>query len=152
MLCYRIVTSSHAPEPLSGEGARLYGGRWSPPGWRCVYTAESRALAVLEMLVHLNGRTRGLPFTLLTIRLPDGFRITTAHPPESWDAIPAGDASQSFGGSWLKGGDTIALRVPSIIIPDETNLLLNPQASGFERVEIVDRREFQMDRRLVPQS
>jgi len=149
MLCYRIVKASHAAEPLSGEGARLYGGRWNPPGWRCVYAAESRALAVLEMLVHLTGRARALPYCLLTIRVPDELSASSPRLPDGWSASPAGRVSQSLGETWLKSGNSVTFRVPSAIIPEESNLLLNPQAPGFERVEVMEQREFQLDLRLA---
>lgn len=149
MLCYRIVKASHASNPLGGEGARLYGGRWNPPGWRCVYVAESRALAVLEMLVHLTGRARALPFRLLTIQVPDESIAAVSRLPDGWSASPPGMGSQTVGEAWLREGRALSLRVPSIIIPEESNLLLNPAASGFERVEVLDQREFQLDLRLA---
>jgi RES domain-containing protein len=148
MFCYRIVKAAHASDPLSGEGARLFGGRWNPPGWRCVYAAESRALAVLEMLVHLAGRARSLPFRLLTIEVPDELVSPMPALPEDWDVMPAGRVSQLLGEAWLRMGETVGLRVPSVIIPEESNVLLNPQTPGFDRVEVVDRRDFALDLRV----
>jgi RES domain-containing protein len=150
MRCYRIVRHQHATTALSGEGARIYGGRWNPPGWRCVYVAESRSLAVLEMLVHLSGRSRGLTYRLISLEIPDD-SISVATPatlPAGWDALPAGEASQMVGENWLQAGRTLALRVPSVLIPEESNLLLNPLADGFGSIRVLDEREFQLDLRF----
>ncbi|MCB1061643.1 MAG: RES family NAD+ phosphorylase [Verrucomicrobiae bacterium] len=149
MNCYRIVTPRYAHSALSGEGARLYGGRWNPPGWRCVYAAGSRSLAALEMLVHLTGRSRGLVYRLLTIDVPDELVAEVPVLPDGWDATPAGGVPQSIGAEWLIAGKTVALKVPSVIIPEESNFLLNPQAPGFPEIRVIAERDFQLDLRLA---
>lgn len=148
MRCYRIVRPVHAGTALSGEGARLYGGRWNPPGWRCVYAAGSRALAILEMLVHLSPATRGLEYRLLEIEVPDREIAPPRNLPSRWDAHPAASQSQNHGMGWLKEGRHSALQVPSVLIPEENNVLLNPEAPGFKRVKIVGEREFRLDLQL----
>lgn len=152
MLCYRIVSPRWADSALSGEGARLYGGRWNSPGRHCVYAAESRSLAVLEMSVHLVGPARGAEWTLLTIEMPDGETAKPSHLPDGWSAMPAGAASQSVGDAWLEQGTALALEVPSVIIPEEMNLLINPEGAGFDSVKVIDRRKFQLDLRLADPS
>lgn len=152
MLCYRILSPKWADTALSGEGARLYGGRWNSPGRRCVYAAESRSLAALELLVHLVGRARGAEWILLTIDVPGASISSPLSLPEGWDAMPPGEASQSVGDSWLRKGDSAALKVRSVVIPEETNLLINPDATGFDSVKVVDQRKFQLDLRLAAQS
>ncbi|MEP4078692.1 RES family NAD+ phosphorylase [Haloferula sp.] len=152
MQCFRIVKPDYAASALSGEGARLYGGRWNPPGWRCVYAAESRALAVLELMVHLTGRSRALSYRLLTLDLDDSVVSKAKHLPDDWTAHPAGKASQSVGLDWLQANKTPALKVPSVLIPEESNLLLNPQAPGFEKIRVVEEREFRLDLRLAEQA
>lgn len=112
--------------------------------------AESRSLAVLEMLVHLSGRSRGLTYRLISLEIPDD-SISVAMPatlPAGWDALPAGEASQMVGENWLQAGRTLALRVPSVLIPEESNLLLNPLADGFGSIRVLDEREFQLDLRF----
>lgn len=148
MRCYRIVRPVHATTALSGEGARLYGGRWNPPGWRCVYAAGSRALAILEMLAHLSPATRGLKYRMLEIDVPDGEISPEQKPPPHWDAHPAGSESQNHGMVWLRASNRAALLVPSVLVPEESNVLLNPAAPGFRRVKIVSERDFQLDLRL----
>ena len=148
MHCFRIVKPAFASSALSGEGARLYGGRWNPAGWRCVYTAESRALAVLELLVHLTGQSRSLNFRLLTLEVDDDSIAHVKHVPEGWAAQPAGKASQSIGLNWLQSKKTLALKVPSVLVPEESNLLLNPEATGFDGIRITEEREFRLSPRL----
>jgi len=145
---YRIVSPRHAATALSGEGARLYGGRWNSPGRPCVYAAESRALAILEMLVHLTGRSRCLPWRLLTLEVPDGAVTDSGPLPDEWNAMPPGPRSQAFGDRWLDGRASAALRVPSALVPEESNFLLNPRADGFARIHIVEERDYRLDDRL----
>ena len=149
MRCYRIVRPTYAATALSGEGARLFGGRWNPPGWRCVYAAESRALAVLELLVHLTGQSRFLTYRLLTLEIDEEEIPKAKHLPDDWSAHPAGTSSQSVGLHWLQAAKTPALKVPSVLIPEESNLLLNPLAPGFEKIRIVEERDFRLDLRFA---
>jgi RES domain-containing protein len=150
MHCYRLVKPAYAASALSGEGARLYGGRWNPSGWRCIYAAESRALAALELLVHLTGRSRALTYRLLTLEIPDETPISQVkHLAEGWAAHPAGKSSQTIGLQWLQANKTAALRVPSVLIPEESNLLINPQAPNFERIRVVEECNFHLDLRFA---
>ena len=148
MRCYRIVKPVHAATALSGEEARLYGGRWNPPGHPCVYAAATRALAVLEMLVHLTPASRGIEFRLLELDLPDDLVAPRLIPDSGWNDQPAGPASQHSGLQWLKTARHVALPVPSVVIPEETNILLNPVAPGFERLRITAETSFRLDSRL----
>ena len=149
MICYRISKPAYASTALSGEGARLYGGRWNPPGYRCVYAAGSRALAVLEMLVHLSPEARGMEYRLLALEVPDELFAPRRTPPPGWEQHPAGTPSHNHGKDWLKLGRHAALSVPSVVIPEEENILLNPAAPGFERVRIAGESVFKLDLRLA---
>ncbi|WP_367874773.1 RES family NAD+ phosphorylase [Luteolibacter sp. Populi] len=148
MRCYRIVKPAYASTALSGEGARLYGGRWNPPGHRAVYAAGSRALAVLEMLVHITPQGRGIEYRLLEVEVPDELVAPRFNPPHGWDEHPAGTPSQNHGLNWLKAARHVALALPSVVIPEESNFLLNPLAPGFERLKITGESTFQLDLRL----
>jgi len=147
--CYRIVRPAFAPEALSGEGARLYGGRWNPPGWRCVYTAGSRALAVLEMLCHLPAAARTLEFRLIEIGLPNHLITPRAKVPPDWNQLPSSAGARAFGRHWLAAAQHAALAVPSVLVPEEDIFLLNPLAPGFDRVRILGQRRFALDERLA---
>jgi len=138
-LGWRICRAPFAD--LSGEGARLYGGRWNQPGLPVVYLAETAALAVLEVRVHLDLSPDLLPddYVLSCVAL-DGLAV------ERIDDLPSDTAA--YGTDWLRSVRTPVLSVPSLIVPESRNLLLNPahpQASG---ARITGSRAFSFDRRL----
>lgn len=142
---YRLVRRERAAEALSGEGARRYGGRWNPPGTAVVYAAESRALAVLETFVHITLEARALRFALLTLELPARFkaeRHAADRPPRS---LPA---SQEVGGQWLEGAAHLALVVPSVLVPQEKNYVLNVAHAQFAGVRVATSEPFSFDERL----
>jgi RES domain-containing protein len=137
---------------LDGEGARLHGGRWNPRGLAMVYTSESRALAVLETLVHGGAEFLPRDLALLTIDIPDTCAvedISVRELPNHWNSYPAPSALAAVGSAWLARGAALALRVPSVIVPEEHNLLLNPLHAEMLRVRIVRRDAFRLDDRLV---
>ena len=141
---YRLVRAERARDVLSGEGARLYGGRWNPPGVAVVYASESRALAVLEAFVHLTLEARAMRFLLCTITLPARARLqrqanTRRAPSES---------SQEVGRAWVDDGKALALVVPSVIVPQETNYVLNVGHPQFAEVEVGRPESFSFDERL----
>jgi len=149
MFAFRIVKPAFAANPLSGEGARLFGGRWNPPGVRCVYAAGSRALAALELLVHASPEILRVEFQLIEIEIPDSMIETRLRPPPGWDEMPPGAPSQDFGARWLARSQTkAALAVPSILIPEEMNYLINPSHPAFPNIRIRQQRAFQIDPRL----
>jgi RES domain-containing protein len=142
---YRLVRRERAAEALSGEGARRYGGRWNPPGAAVVYAAESRALAVLETFVHLTLEARALRFVLITLELPARPRIerhTADRPPRALAA------SQDAGGAWLKLGAHLALVVPSVLVSQEKNYVLNVAHTQFAGVRVAHNEPFSFDERL----
>jgi len=130
---WRIATDTPAytADDLSGEGAKLTGGRWYRKGTPVVYTSKSIALACLETLVHLNAS--GLPLNryLVQIDIPDNVwhkskLFDIANLPAGWDATPTGKVSLDIGGHWLASNSSALLVVPSIIVPQEHNVLINP--------------------------
>jgi len=143
---YRLVRAERAGEVLSGEGARLYGGRWNVPGMAVVYASESRALAVLETFVHLTLEARAMSFVLVTLSLPVRARLvkhTRDRPPRSLVA------SQEIGRAWLAAElPSLALVVPSMIVPQEKNYVLNARHTLFARVRVTARESFSFDDRL----
>ena len=142
---YRLVRRERAGEALSGEGARRYGGRWNPPGTAVVYAAESRALAVLETIVHLALEARAMRFVLVTLELPPKAKVerhSAARPPRVLAA------SQDVGSAWLDGGDGLALVVPSVLVPQEKNYVLNVAHAQFAGVRVANSEPFSFDERL----
>jgi RES domain-containing protein len=139
MLAWRLCRAPFAD--LTGEGARRFGGRWNTPGQPMVYAASTAALAVLEVRVHLDLTLDLLPddYVLLTIDLADLAA-------EVVDAIPP--ATTTFGDAWLQEQRTPVLQVPSSIVPESPNLLLNPAHPAAVRARIAGSRPFTFDRRL----
>lgn len=126
---------------LSGDGARLYGGRWNAPGRPLVYAASSAALAVLEVRVHLDLPVDLIPedYVLLEIDL-DGLAVETVA------ALP--EDPRAFGDRWLAERRTPVLEVPSAIVPESANRLLNPAHPEAAGARIVGERRFAFDPRL----
>lgn len=131
---YRLVHQKWAAQAFDGEGARLYGGRWNSKGQSCVYTAGSEALAILEVLVHLNNRTALKQFKLfqLTIDTEQLLTVTLTSLPDSWRQQPASADSARIGDDWLAQKASLALAVPSVIAPREQNILLNPAHDAYQ--------------------
>ena len=139
---------------LSGEGGRRRSGRWHSGGRPVVYLAEHPALALLEDLVHLEGDVDDLPDTyqLLEIDVPDDIAISAI------DAAQLGEsdsdwrrnlaATRAVGDDWLHDGRTALLRVPSVVLPKSTNVLLNPAHADAGRMRIVEAARPVYDRRL----
>jgi RES domain-containing protein len=129
---WRIATDTpdYTADDLSGAGAKATGGRWNRPGVALLYCSENIALAGMETFVHINAR--GLPLNryLVRIEIPDTLweAALTLAPAAAvgWDAIPTGKASLDAGDAWAAGGASALLRVPSVIVPEECNILINP--------------------------
>lgn len=150
---YRLVAPKWASTALSGEGARKFGGRWNTPGLSVVYLAESRALTSLELLVHLTTpSTRKKSYTLLEVSLPLKALKTASHLNKDWNLSPPTKASLSVGNEWLLNQTSLALRVPSTLVHEESVILLNPLHRDFSQVKILSERAFSYDPRFAEQS
>jgi len=147
---WRLVTARFADSAFSGEGARLYGGRWNRKGVPMVYAAATQSLAMLEMLVQdepLRARYVVIPATL-----PKGLKIERIAPdqlPADWRDLSARESLQAIGSDWVKRQSSAVLAVPSAVIPTESNYLLNPQHPSFARIEIGKPQDFVTDLRLI---
>jgi RES domain-containing protein len=153
---WRIATDTKSDEAddLSGAGAKVTGGRWNAAGDAVVYTSETQALACLETVVHLNAG--GLPLNryLVAVTIPDAVwgaaRTESAgRLPVGWDAEPSGRASIRFGSAWIRSGASALLRVPSVIVPDEYNVLINPLHPDGRAISASKIRKFLYDPRLT---
>ena len=137
---------------LTGQGAARDGQRWNQPGQRAVYLGMTAEISVLEVLVHLNG-VLSAPLVLCGYDVPDtpGL-IKEADPkalPDGWNAIPHGQASAAFGGDWLRDGLQLGLVLPSVVVPQARNLLLNPLHPAMPQVALVHQEPFRLDQRLA---
>lgn len=155
MRIWRICRRPFARKPLDGRGGLLAAGRWHTPRRLVTYTSESLALASLEVLVHCDLDL--LPADLLAIEIDVPPRIKISEVPSSdlpriWRRHPAPPALQRLGNNWLDQGQTAVLRVPSALVPTESNLLLNPLHRDFRDIQVVRRFKFTFDERIAARS
>lgn len=146
---WRLVNPRFVDTAFSGEGARLYGGRWNPKGSPLVYTASTISLATLEMLVQDGGLAAR--YVAIPATIPARMKVERIDPddlPDDWRDPEARERLQEFGADWLKRGSSAVLAVPSAVIPAELNYLLNPLHSSFTKIEIGQARDFEIDFRL----
>ena len=148
---WRIVKSRYAADAFNGEGARLYGSRWTSRGRRAVSASASAALAILEVLVHLEAPAILPAYMLIPITIPDDAiqRIDPAELPPDWREYPPPARLQELGDAWLDAGITPVLQVPSAIVPAEFNFVLNPAHPAFARIRIGQPRPYSFDPRLL---
>lgn len=146
-------TPDYEAHDLSGKGAEKTGGRWNRKGTPLVYASASRALACLETVVHLGGGDP-LPLNryLVQITIPLGlWRSRLGFRPThhvGWDAQPAGKVSLDWGTAWAEGGKTLVAEVPSAIVPEEHNLLINPRHPQLGELKAAKVRKWTYDHRL----
>lgn len=148
---WRIVKARYADAAFDGEGARLLGGRWNSPGTAMVYTSDSPALAALELLVGLDDASFLYGFVLRGVEIPER-SIATLDPallPASWQTSPAPPELARLGDDWIRSGRSAALRVPSAVVPQQTNLLLDPRHRDFATLRFGPPESFRLDRRLL---
>jgi RES domain-containing protein len=151
VIVYRI-TKKWLAHDLSGEGAKLYGGRWNPEGHPVVYTSESRSLATLEFYAHRSRSRHLIDLSLVQIIIPKDVKarqLTSANLPEGWNNYPAPDSLALIGAEWLNSRSSLSLIVPSAIVPQEFNVLINPAHDEMKRVAIGEVEEFSFDRRFL---
>lgn len=147
-------TPGYPADDMTGEGARLSGGRWNPAGLAAIYASESCALACLETLVHLKAFGLALNRYLVRIDIPDDLwtaaeRIDPATSPVGWDAMPAGISSIGYGADWIARSKACLLLVPSAIVPEERNVLINPLHADASRLKAKKIRRWLYDPRLT---
>lgn len=147
---YRVVRAARVEDAFTGESARRYGGRWNPVGYPVVYASQSRALAVLETFVHLTLEARAMGgFLIYEIALPKAARSKHYDGPvQAWRQPRSPGASREAGRAWLSEGTALAFVVPSVIVPQEANYVLNVRHPQFARLRISKPEQFSFDPRL----
>ena len=150
-LFYRIVQEHWALTALDGEGARLYGGRWNSPGVAAVYLAESRALAALEILVHAPREALRLNWIVIELEVPDAWidNVPSSKLPTAWRLQPSSRQAQIFGTRWLQAYQNLSLLLPSVVVPEEHSLLLNPLNPHIRDLKPGKPQPFSFDPRLA---
>jgi RES domain-containing protein len=136
--CWRIVHQNNNATAFSGEGSRKQGGRWTGRGYRAVYTADSLALATLEVIVHGVTYASLRNFVCIPVNFSDEIvtSLSADQLPEVWRADPPSTESQAIGNRWIDQAVSCVLKVPSAVIPIEFNYILNPNHPGFSRIQI----------------
>lgn len=148
---WRITHKKYAENAFSGEGARIYGGRFNSAGHPAVYTSGSLSLALLESLVQTNDKSWFSSCVFFYADISDMF-IKEASPdrlPSGWDAVPCEPVSQRFGDQWLRDQETAVLKVPSVVLPVEWNYILNPQHQDFSKIHFSAEDDLPVDERLM---
>jgi RES domain-containing protein len=149
MIVYRIGKTRHAKD-LSGEGARLFGGRWNHKLTPCIYTSESRALALLEFTVNINIEEIPRALTIATIDIPTHAiqLITEEQLPGNWKMVPVPSSTKDFGTQLLKSSENSVFKIPSSVMSEEYNYILNPLHPDSKHFKIIDLRDFVYDVRI----
>ncbi len=152
MRVWRLCRAAHRARAFTGDGARGYGGRWNPPGVAIIYTSATLSLAVLESLVHTEATTLPDDYIAVPTELPDTIEITERDPkslPAGWREPIDRESLQAIGAAWVDAGETAVLSVPSAIVPEERNYLLNAAHTEFVRIRRDRARPFSLDARLL---
>lgn len=150
MLVWRIAKEKYALDRL-GTGAQLSGGRWNSPGVAVIYTGLTPALCALEKLVHTSNIMID-DLVLVSIGIPDDEafyrKYTPVDLPDDWNALPSSTSSIAFGDHFIEAQTYLGLILPSVIMPEEYNLILNPHHQAYHQVSYKIERPFKFDNRL----
>lgn len=151
MQVWRLVKARHASSAFDGEGARLYGARWNSAGVRVAYASSDPALAVLEVLVHLKDTTLLPSYSLVSGSIPDALveDLDPLRLPKEWRSSPPPATVQAIGDDWIRSSSSLALRVPSVLVPSGSNLLINPAHPDFSQVTVGSIEPYRFDARLL---
>jgi RES domain-containing protein len=151
MEVFRISRSKWA-EDLSGEGARLFGGRWNRKGTPCLYTSSSRSLAILEYSVNVSLDEIPRSLSIVTLKLPDHFLdVRLQELPGNWKDVPAPGSTRDLGTKLLNEGRHLIIRLPSAVIPQEYNYIINPLHRDLKLCKVVAVDDFVYDVRIKKQ-
>jgi len=149
---FRVSAAEHIDD-LTGSGAKLYGGRWNYPGHPVIYTSSNRSLAALEFLVHVPMALAPEDLSIIEVNIPDTIKrrsLKNIQLPQNWRDYPAPDELASIGTDWLKSKSSLLLDIPSAVLAEEVNVLINPLHRDMQHVRIAAIKKFSFDPRLLP--
>lgn len=152
---YRVLRQAYGRAPFDGEGAYLYGGRWSSPGTRLSYTSEHQSLAMLEYFVHLDADDAPEDLTLASAEVPDDVsreEIEVTGLPANWRETPAPPELARLGDAFIETARHCVLIVPSVLAKAEKNWLLNPRHPEFQKIAIRATEPLNYDARMFGRS
>ena len=149
MTVYRLSNLRRADD-LSGTGARLGGGRWNKIGESVLYTASSRALASLEVMVHTTSIDLPNYYVMLALVIPEDSMQTVSldQLPKGWDESEPPESVKAITEAWIAENRYLVLKVPSAVVTGDYNFLLNPAHPRMNEVKIIDKQPFRFDHRL----
>ncbi len=148
MIVYRISNPAYSND-LSGTGAKIFGGRWNSKGIPMLYTTEHISLALLEMLVHTQLKDFTIPLELIYITLPDTSLVQEVQLPKLKDNwVTDIEYSRFMGDEFIKSKKHLALKVPSAVVQEEYNYLINPVHPDVKKIKINEIKSFRPDKRL----
>lgn len=150
---FRIVLSDFGVPGLafSGKGAKDQGGRWNFEGEPVVYCSKNLSLAVLEKRIQAGPEAKNLEFVLFEVQIPDGSMVTSvdfSDCPDNWRSSPPPNETKEIGSEWLENEQSPVLSVPSVVVPRERNLMLNPNHDSFDEIGRSRHEPFTFDSRL----
>jgi RES domain-containing protein len=151
LTAWRILPPHRAMDAFSGEGARLFGGRWNSIGVPMVYAAESKALAALEILVHVDDGSLMENYLCIPIQFDKRWvrSLSFEDLPKEWRRMPPAPSTQSIGSTWALENRSVILEVPSVLIPGESNYLINPRHPNIGKLTMGPPEPFEFDPRLL---
>ncbi len=152
MELYRITQESYSND-LSGNGSHIFGGRWNSEGRYALYTSANRSLALLETLAHIPAKLfRNKKYILVTVFLPDKAPLKFIEEkdlPNNWDALDIQQVTQKIGDNFLEEQKGLLFRVPSVLMPEEFNYIINPLHPSMKQVKVIHQREVRFNDRLI---
>ena len=151
MRVYRIARKRHLND-LTGAGAKTFGGRWNHRGTAMVYTSETRSLAMVEFLVHVSWTQAPSDLGIATLEIANEIQPESLSPadlPENWRLYPAPLKLADLGSGWVHSKRSLLLRVPSAVVEQEHNILINPGHSDLVGVTVWEVKDLEFDRRLL---
>lgn len=150
MRVFRLSKKKYSKE-LSGKGASKSGNRWNSKGTEIIYSAESRALAMAEVAVHLTLSTLPSDYVMIEIDIPDNIKIKELKLkdlPDNWNNHPPNINTQKIGDEFIDSVDVCVLKVPSAVVQGDYNYLINPYHKEFKKIKIFDVKDFPFDKRI----
>jgi RES domain-containing protein len=150
MRVFRLLRKKY-PIELSGKGAAMSGNRWNSKGTEIVYCAESRALAMAEVAVHLSLASLPDDFVMVEIDIPSDVSVKSFpldELPENWNSFPHLLHTQKIGDDFDSLRESCVLKVPSAVVPGDFNILINPHHPEAASIKIVDQMDFPFDKRI----
>ena len=150
MNVFRLSREKYAND-LSGKGAAIFGNRWNSKGVEMLYTAESRALAMAEVLVHMSLANLPDDYMMIEIEIPNSIQVEILdlnRLGENWNLNPLNTQTQSLGDAFIRSKEKCILKVPSAVVQGDFNYLINPNHSEIDKIKIKSVTKFPFDKRV----